>query len=173
MFIFACENVGIHMSVYVLVHVCRAKSLNVSKSKNIVRILRSFKVSILITFHLECESAGVSSFFVYVCVLKGVCVHWGGVCVCMLVRVCVCVCVCVHAFYTLSFLSGGAPIFSYEKCVEEGDLFPAQACCHGVLPHDSSARNAPVNTQPKGQNIHCDTCIHIYICTSVSTRLVM
>ena len=100
MFIFACENVGIHMSVYVLVHVlayvCRTKSFNVSKSKNIVRILRSFKVSILITLHLECESAGISSFFVYVCDLKGVCVH---VCVCVCVyvhaRVCVCVCVCI------------------------------------------------------------------------------
>ena len=106
MFIFACENVGIHMSVYVLVHVlayvCRAKSFNVSKSKNSVRILRSFKVSMLITLHLECESAGISSFFVYVCDLKGVCVH---VCVCVCACSCVCLCVCVCALFLHTLIS--------------------------------------------------------------------
>ena len=91
MFIFARENVGVRVSVYVLVHVlayvCRAKSLNVSKSKNIVRILRSFKVSMLTTLCLERESAVVSSFFVYACFLKG----W------VYMHVCACVCVCARA----------------------------------------------------------------------------
>ena len=96
MFIFARENVGVRVSVYVLVHVlayvCRAKSLNVSKSKNIVRILRSFKVSMLTTLCLERESAVVSSFFVYACFLKG----W----VYMHVCACVCLCACTPMLFT-------------------------------------------------------------------------
>ena len=82
---------------------------------------------------------------------------------------CVCVCVCARAhaclvtFYTLSFLSGGTPIISSEKCLEEGDLFTAQACCHGLLPHDSSVWNAQVKTQPR--NLHCDMSIFTHCVT--------